>query len=48
VDGSGHSVPSMAPIGAEGWDASGRRNRDVETARVLWDFFQAHRLTASQ
>jgi polyhydroxybutyrate depolymerase len=47
VDGSGHSVPSTAPIGPEGWDASGRRNRDVDTARLLWEFFRAHQLTAS-
>ena len=46
VDGSGHSVPSMAPIGPEGWEASGRRNQDMETARVLWEFFQSHRLAA--
>lgn len=44
VDGSGHSVPSLAPIGPEGWEASGRRNRDFETAAVLWDFFRTHRL----
>ena len=41
VDGSGHSVPSMAPLGPEGWEASGRRNQDMETARVLWEFFQS-------
>ncbi len=44
VDGSGHSVPSMAPAEAAGWDASGRRNRDMETGRALWAFFRAHRL----
>lgn len=44
VDGSSHSVPSTTPIGAAGWAASGRRNRDMETARVLWDFFKAHQL----
>jgi polyhydroxybutyrate depolymerase len=47
VDGSGHSVPSTAPIGPAGWEASGRRNRDIETAQVLWTFFQAHRLPPS-
>jgi len=47
VDGSGHSVPSTAPIGPEGWDASGRRNRDVDTARLLWEFFRAHQLAAA-
>ena len=46
VDGSGHSVPSVAPIGPEGWEASGRRNQDMETARVLWEFFGGHRLAA--
>ncbi len=44
VDGSAHSVPSTAPIGPEGWEASGRRNRDMETAQALWRFFRAHRL----
>lgn len=44
VDGSGHSVPSTAPIEATGWDASGRRNRDMDTAAVLWAFFREHRL----
>ena len=44
VDGSGHSVPSMAPVEAAGWDASGRRNRDMDTAAVLGAFFRAHRL----
>lgn len=48
VDGSGHSVPSMAPIEPEGWDASGRRNRDMETAQALWEFFRAHRLASSR
>lgn len=46
VDGAGHSVPSMTPIGPEGWEASGRRNQDMETAKVLWEFFQGHRLAA--
>ena len=46
VDGSGHSVPSMMPVEPDGWEASGRRNRDMETARVLWEFFQGHRLAA--
>ena len=44
VDGSGHSVPSMTPIGPEGWEASGRRNQDMETAQVLWEFFRTHQL----
>lgn len=44
VDGSGHSVPSLAPVGPEGWEASGWRNRDFETAAVLWGFFRAHRM----
>ncbi len=42
VDGSGHSVPSTAPVDAEGWNATGRRNRDIDTAQVLWTFFRAH------
>ena len=42
VDGSGHSVPSTAPIDAEGWNGTGRRNRDIDTAQVLWSFFRAH------
>jgi poly(3-hydroxybutyrate) depolymerase len=32
------------PVGPEGWEASGRRNRDFDTAVVLWDFFRTHRL----
>ena len=47
VDGSGHSVPSTAPVGPEGWAASGRRNRDIDTATVLWDFFKAHQRAAT-
>ncbi len=47
VDGSGHSVPSTAPIEAEGWNATGRRNRDFDTAQVLWAFFRSHRLAAT-
>lgn len=48
VDGSLHSVPSTAPIEAAGWEASGRRNRDMETAQVLWTFFRAHRSRAAK
>ena len=49
VDGSGHSVPSLAPIGPESWAETGRRNRDMETAHELWAFFGRHRLaTPSQ
>lgn len=44
VDGSGHSVPSTASIDPAEWDASGRRNSDIDTAVVVWDFFRAHRL----
>lgn len=47
VDGSGHSVRSTAPVEPEGWAASGRRNRDIDTAAVPWDFFEAHRLAAA-
>ena len=47
VDGSAHSVPSTAPIEAEGWNASGRRNRDIDTAHILWAFFKAHQRTAA-
>ena len=47
VDGSSHSVPSTAPIEPAGWAASGRRNRDMETAQVLWDFFKAHHLPSA-
>ncbi len=44
VDGSGHSVPSMARVEAAGWERSGRRNRDMEAAAALWAFFRNHRL----
>ena len=46
VDGSGHSVPSMAPIGPDGWNRSGRRNRDLDTAQALWEFFRDHQRAA--
>ena len=36
VDGSAHGAPSRS-------EAGGRVNRDIETAEVLWTFFQAHR-----
>jgi len=44
VDGSGHSVPSKAPPEPGDWAASGARNRDIDTAQVVWDFFRNRRL----
>lgn len=43
VDGAGHSVPSTAPLDAAGWEASGRRNQDLDSVRAVWDFFRVHR-----
>jgi polyhydroxybutyrate depolymerase len=43
VDGSGHSVPSRAPPEPGSWEENGARNRDIDTAEVVWSFFQAHR-----
>ncbi|WP_428486862.1 alpha/beta hydrolase family esterase [Rhodopila sp.] len=43
VDGSGHSVPSTAPPEPGSWEANGARNRDIETAQVVWSFFQERR-----
>jgi polyhydroxybutyrate depolymerase len=44
VDGSGHSVPSTLPPEPGGWRENGARNRDFDTARVVWSFFSRHRL----
>ena len=43
VDGSGHSVPSTAPVEPGGWEEHGRRNRDIDAATAIWSFFSAHR-----
>jgi polyhydroxybutyrate depolymerase len=43
VDGSGHSVPSRAPLEPRSWEENGARNRDIDTAQVIWTFFHAHR-----
>ena len=48
VNGSAHGVPSRAPVGLESLVASGRRNRDMETAQVLWSFFRAHQLVVGK
>ena len=43
VDGSRHAVPSTAPMAGEDPQASGSRNRDFDTATVLWSFFHGLR-----
>jgi polyhydroxybutyrate depolymerase len=43
IDGADHSVPSKAPPEAGSEKSLGNRNRDIETAAVLWAFFQQHR-----
>lgn len=43
IDGSGHSVPSMAPPEPGSWASRGARNRDLETAQAVWSFFREHR-----
>ena len=43
VDGSGHSVPSLAPPEPGGWDQHGARKRDIDAAATIWSFFASHR-----
>ena len=35
VDGSGHSVPSTAPLEPGGWEKHGARNRDIDAAGAI-------------
>ena len=44
VDGSGHSVPSKDPAEPGDWAENGARNRDIDTAQVIWDFWRNQRL----
>ena len=44
VDGSGHSVPSKDPADPGDWVENGARNRDIDTAQVIWDFWRGRTL----
>lgn len=43
IDGSDHAVPSPAPFEHGSAEASGLRNRDLDTATLVWSFFREHR-----
>ncbi len=44
IFGGGHTLPSLAPAKPGPPGKFGRRNRDIETAEVLWAFFRDRRL----
>ncbi len=40
VEGGGHSVPGRGGAGAESAHGAGLHNNDIESARLIWDFFR--------
>lgn len=43
IDGSDHAVPSPAPFERNSPEYAGMRNRDLDTATLVWSFFADHR-----
>jgi polyhydroxybutyrate depolymerase len=42
IDGAGHSIPGPAPISISVERVAGPKNRDIDAAAEIWEFFEAH------